>query len=166
MLSFLPNFVFPKLTDITPEFLQGRGITLLLLDFDNTMLPYTTDVPSGELLRWMEVMQRGGIRLCIVSNSRKPRVPHFSERYGVPCVTRAAKPATGGIRRAMQSFGASQEQTALAGDQIFTDVLGANLAGVTSLIVKSIHNHTVLLKLRHLFEVPFLAMAHRRRVKL
>lgn len=165
MLSFLPRFIFPKITDIAPEFLAGHGISLLLMDFDNTMLPYTTDVPEQELLDWLEKMRRGGITLCIVSNSHKSRVPRFSERYGVPCQTHAAKPSPKGIRLAMQRFGAERSQTALVGDQIFTDVLGANLAGVTAIAVRSIHNHTILLKLRHIFEVPFLAMAHKRRVQ-
>ena len=165
MLSFLPRFIFPKITDIAPEFLAGHGITLLLMDFDNTMLPYTTDVPEQELLDWLEKMRRGGIELCIVSNSHKSRVPQFSERYGVACQTHAAKPSPKGIRLAMLRFGAERSQTALVGDQIFTDVLGANLAGVTAIAVRSIHNHTILLKLRHIFEVPFLAMAHKRRVQ-
>lgn len=165
MLSFLPRFIFPKITDIAPEFLAGHGISLLLMDFDNTMLPYTTDVPEQELLDWLEKMRRGGITLCIVSNSHKSRVPRFSERYGVPCQTHAAKPSPKGIRLAMQRFGAERSQTALVGDQIFTDVLGANLAGVTAIAVRSIHNHTILLKLRHIFEVPFLAIAHKRRVQ-
>ena len=165
MLSFLPRFIFPKITDIAPEFLAERGIRLLLMDFDNTMLPYTTDVPEQELLDWLGKLCESGIKLCIVSNSHKSRVPQFSERYGVPCQTHAAKPSPKGIRLAMQRFGADKTQTALVGDQIFTDVLGANLAGVTAIAVRSIHNHTILLKLRHIFEVPFLAMAHRRRVK-
>lgn len=165
MLSFLPRFIFPKITDIAPEFLAGHGISLLLMDFDNTMLPYTTDVPEQELLDWLEKMRRGGITLCIVSNSHKSRVPRFSERYGVPCQSHAAKPSPKGIRLAMQRFGAERSQTALVGDQIFTDVLGANLAGVTAIAVRSIHNHTILLKLRHIFEVPFLAIAHKRRVQ-
>ena len=165
MLSFLPRLIFPKITDIQPSVLSERGITLLLMDFDNTMLPYTTDVPNQQLLDWIRRMQESGIILCIVSNSHKQCVPHFSERYGVPCQTHAAKPSTKGIRLAMQRFGADRKQTALVGDQIFTDVLGANLAGITSIAVKSIHNHTMLLKLRHVFEVPFLAMAYKRRVK-
>ena len=94
MLSFLPDYIFPRLTDLSPAFLQQRGITLLLMDFDNTMLPYTTNVPTQELLDWMERMKAAGITLCIVSNSRKARVPAFSEAYGVACVTRAAKPGT------------------------------------------------------------------------
>ena len=165
MLSFLPRFIFPKITDIEPTFLKARGICLLLMDFDNTMLPYTTDVPTEALLDWIKRMQESGITLCIVSNSHKQRVPQFSERYSVACQTHAAKPSPKGIKLAMRRFGAESKQTALVGDQIYTDVLGANLAGVTAIAVRSIHNHTALLKLRHVFEVPFLAMAHRRRVK-
>ena len=166
MLSFLPDYIFPRLTDLSPDFLQQRGIALLLMDFDNTMLPYTTNVPSQELLDWLERMQAGGITLCIVSNSHKARVPAFSDAYDVSCVIRAAKPGTRGIREAMERFGAKQSDTALVGDQIYTDVLGAKRAGVTALIVKSIHNHTIWLKLRHLLEVPVLAMARKRRVQL
>ena len=165
MLSFLPRFIFPKITDIAPSFLKEQGIRLLLMDFDNTMLPYTTDVPSKELLDWLRHMQESGIVLCIVSNSHKQRVPQCSERYGFACQTHAAKPSPKGIRLAMQRFNVTHGQTALVGDQIFTDVLGANLAGTTAIAVKSIHNHTVLLKLRHVFELPFLAMAHKRRVE-
>ena len=162
----LPKHIFPKLKDISPEFLLQKGITLLLLDFDNTMLPYTTDLPDKELLDWIQGMWDGGITLCIVSNSHKTRVPDFSAKYHVPCVTHAAKPSTRGIFQAMEQFHCSRAQTALVGDQIFTDVLGANRAGITSLIVKSIHNHNIWLKLRHVLEVPFLAMAYKRRVKL
>ena len=165
MLSFLPTYWFPQLTDLQPEFLRERGITLLLLDFDNTMLPYTTDEPTPELLDWLKRMQAAGVRLCIVSNSRRQRVPTFSERYGVPCVLRAVKPRTRGIRTAMRRFSAQKAETALVGDQTYTDVLGANLAGITSLQVRSIHNHTIWLKLRHVLELPCLWMARKRRVE-
>lgn len=166
MLSFLPNYIFPAITDVSAAFLQERNIKLLLLDFDNTMLPYTKNEPTQELLQWIEHMRAAGIVLCIVSNSHKPRVPEFSRRYGVACVTGAKKPRGKGIREALRRFDVPKEQTALIGDQIYTDVLGANLAGVTSVIVRSIHNHNFWLKLRHVFEVPFLAMARKRRVKL
>ncbi len=164
MLSFLPRFLFRRLTDITPEFLLSRGIDLLLMDFDNTMLPYTTDQPDQPLLDWIAGMKAAGVRLCIVSNSKRRRVPDFSEKYDVDCVTRAKKPLPRGIREALQRYGASRKETALVGDQTFTDTLGANLAGITSVQVRSIHNHTFWLKLRHIFEVPFLAMAKKRRI--
>lgn len=101
MLSFLPDFIFQTITQIRPAFLREHGIRLLLMDFDNTMLPYTTDRPEQPLLDWIAGMQDAGITLCIVSNSHKQRVPHFSQQYHVPCVTHAAKPGTRGIREAM-----------------------------------------------------------------
>ena len=166
MLSLLPKLLCERLTDLTPGELTRRGIDLLLMDFDNTMLPYTTDQPAPELLRWLEQMQAGGVRLCIVSNSRKlHRVPVFSEKYDIPCVMRAKKPFLRGIREAMTRFGASRAQTALVGDQTYTDVLGANLAGIMSIQVRSICNHTIWLKLRHLLELPPLAFAKNRRIR-
>ena len=164
-LLFFPDYIFPKVTDISAGFLKDHGISLLLMDFDNTMLPYTTSEPTQELLHWLKRLDEAGVRLCIVSNSRKKRVPEFAEQYGISCVTRARKPGTRGIREAMERFGVPRAQTALVGDQIFTDVLGANLAGVTALVVKSIHNHNFWLKLRHVFEVPFLLISYKRRVK-
>lgn len=162
-IMLLPKYIFSKLTDISPDFLRAHSIRLLLMDFDNTMLPYTTNEPSPELLQWMEEVQSAGIRLCIVSNSKRPRVPDFSKTYGIPCVIRAGKPGCRGIRRAMEQMGV--REAALVGDQIYTDVLGANRAGIPSIIVRSIHNHTIWLKLRHLLEIPFLAMARGRKVK-
>ncbi|MBQ6431802.1 MAG: YqeG family HAD IIIA-type phosphatase [Oscillospiraceae bacterium] len=166
MLSFLPDHIFPKITDISPDFLHQRELTLLLMDFDNTMLPYTTNTPPQELLDWIETMKAAGIKLCIVSNSRKPRVPTFCKQYDVACVTGANKPGTRGVKQALQRFDAQKKNTALVGDQIYTDVLCAKLSGVTALAVKSIHNHNIWLKLRHALEVPFLAIARKRRVKL
>lgn len=166
MLSFLPKYVFEKITDISPEFLKKHGILLLLMDFDNTMLPYTTNIPTKELLDWIDGMKNAGITLCIVSNSHKNRIPDFSRKYDVFCVTRAGKPGRKGICEAMARFHQERSHTALVGDQIFTDVLGANFSGVTSLIVKSISNHNIWLKLRHVFELPFLAMAKKRRISI
>lgn len=166
MLSFLPSYIFPKITDISIEFLKDKDIRLLLMDFDNTMLPYTTNIPSAELLLWIQQIKEAGIDLCIVSNSHKSRVPDFCKAYNVACVVHAAKPGTKGIHRAIEQQGAEQKHTALVGDQIYTDVLGANRAGITSLLVRSIHNHNIWLKLRHLLEIPFIAMARKRRVQL
>lgn len=166
MLSFLPDYIFPKITDISPDFLRQQRVSLLLADFDNTILPYTTDVPTQALLDWVAAVKAAGITLCIVSNSRKPRVPDFCRAYDVACITGANKPGTRGVKEALRRFGVGKEHTALVGDQIYTDVLCAKLSGVTALAVKSINNHNVWLKLRHVLEVPFLAMAKKRRVKL
>ena len=70
--SFLPRMIYPHLTDVRAEDLTARGISFLMLDFDNTIVPYTTSKPTLEMAAWLEAMQASGIGLCVVSNSRKP----------------------------------------------------------------------------------------------
>ncbi len=162
--SLLPRLIFRRLTDLTPAFLKERGIDLLMLDFDNTMLPYTSRIPSPELLRWIDGMKRGGVRLCVVSNSKKAKAAGFCKAHNIPCITHSKKPTGKGIRQCLARFDAAPDRAALAGDQIFTDVLGANCAGAVSILVKPIHLHNIWLKLRHLAEQPFIFIARKRRI--
>ena len=156
--SLLPDLIFPALTDVTPQALMARGIELLLLDFDNTIVPYTTDVPTEPMRAWLEQMKSSNIRLCVVSNSKRPRVVEFCKKYGLDCITHAKKPFSRGIRECLTRFSLDPAHCALVGDQIYTDVLGANCAGVQSILISAIHNHTIWLKLRHVAELPFIAI--------
>lgn len=166
-LSFLPKLIAPKLTDLTPELLRARQIRLLMLDFDNTIVPYTTSVPTPEMTAWLEKMNKlEDIRLCIVSNSHKDRVPTFCRERGLRCITYARKPSGKGIRECLRTFDIPASEAALVGDQIYTDTLGANLAGVTSILVSAIDNHNFWLKARHVLELPFIISAWNRRIKL
>ena len=164
--SLLPTIMVPSVTQLTPEFLGSKGIQLLMLDFDNTIVPYTTDTPTQEMAAWLEAMKASSIQLCVVSNSKRDRVKIFCSRLGIPCITHAKKPFSKGIRECLQKFGLSAEHCALAGDQIYTDTLGANGCGVQSILVKAIDNHNIWLKLRHVAELPFIFAARKRRVKL
>lgn len=163
-LSFLPKLMVPALPALTEDLLKKKGIRLLMLDFDNTIVPYTTNVPTGEVEAWLQTMAMSDIPICVVSNSRKDRVKQFCRRYGICCITHAKKPFSKGIRQCLQQFGMHPEECALAGDQIFTDTLGANCAGVQSILVKPIQNHTVWLKARHVLERPFIWLAKGRKI--
>ena len=104
-LSFLPKIIAPKLTDLTPELLRDRKIRLLMLDFDNTIVPYTTSVPTPEMTEWLEKMNNlEDIQLCIVSNSHKDRVPTFCKERGLDCITYARKPSGKGIRECLGKY--------------------------------------------------------------
>ena len=164
--SLLPVTITEKLTDLTAVFLKEKGIRLLMLDFDNTIVPYTTSVPTEEMDRWLKNMQTSGIKLCVVSNSHKDRVKVFCSGYGIDCITHARKPFSKGIQECLSKYGYRPEECALCGDQIFTDTLGANTNGVHSILVKAIDNHNIWLKLRHVAEMPFILMAHNRRIHL
>ena len=161
---FLPAIITGALTDITPDILEERGIRLLMLDFDNTIVPYTTSTPEPLMEQWLLDMKQTDIQLCVVSNSKKDRVKIFCANYGIPCITHARKPFSKGIRRCLERFGFRAENCALAGDQIFTDTLGANGCGVQSILVKAINNHNFWLKARHVLEKPFIFAARKRRV--
>ena len=159
-----PKVITDELTDLTPEFFQERGIKLVMLDFDNTIVPYTTDIPQPLMEQWLMDMAECEIPICVVSNSKKDRVKIFCGKYGIPCITHANKPFTKGIRECLAKFNVPASQAALVGDQIYTDTLGANSAGVTSILVKAIDNHNFWLKARHVLEKPFIFAARKRRI--
>ena len=160
----MPRLITDELTDLTPELLERHGIRLLMMDFDNTIVPYTTNVPTERMEVWLRMMVQSEIQLCVVSNSKKDRVRVFCGQYGIPVITHAKKPGTKGIRECLQKFGIAPEEAALVGDQIFTDTLGANSAGVTPILVRAIDNHNIWLKLRHVAELPFIFAAGKRRI--
>ena len=160
----LPKLITDELTDLTPVLLEAQGIRLLMMDFDNTIVPYTTSVPTEQMDAWLRQMAASEFQLCVVSNSRKDRVKKFCEPYGIPVITHARKPGTRGIEESLAKFGIDRKQAALVGDQIYTDTLGGNRAGVTSILVRAIDNHNIWLKLRHVLEIPFICMASKRRI--
>ena len=165
--SLLPAMITDQLTDITPELLRQKGIRLLMLDFDNTIVPYTTTVPTEEVEAWLAKMNAlENIQLCIVSNSHNDRVPKFCRERGLDVITHAKKPFPKGIRACLAKYGIPASEAALVGDQIYTDTLGANGAGVTSILVKAIDNHNFWLKARHVLEKPFIFAARNRRIAL
>ena len=161
---FLPTILADRLTDLSEELLRQRNIRLVMLDFDNTIVPYTTNTPTEEMERWLRAMAASEFSVCVVSNSRKDRVKKFCAAYGMDCITHARKPFPEGIRRCLERYGVPPENAVLVGDQIYTDTLGGNLAGVQTMLVKAIHNHNFWLKARHVLEKPWIYAARKRRM--
>ncbi len=164
-LSFLPRIITGELTDLTEENLLSRGIHLLMMDFDNTIVPYTTDVPTEKMKAWLETMNGSKVKIAIVSNSKNDRLIRFCESYHLDYIMRAHKPSPKGLRQCMARFGFDPKESAIVGDQIFTDTLAGNLAGVTPILVNAINNHTIWLKARHILELPFCFAARKRRLE-
>ncbi len=162
MLNLIPKLILPSVLSLTPELLRQYGVTVLFLDFDNTLLPYTDDTPTGELLSWLESVRAAGVTLCVLSNTKRGRAPDFCEKHKIACITHARKPFQSGVRRALKQFPPGGGAAALVGDQIYTDVLCANTAGILSILVKPLHLHNIWLKLRHLLEKPWIAIGKRR----
>lgn len=159
-----PNGFYDSVLDIRPEDLTRRGITLLLADLDNTLVPYKTPVPTGELKRWREELEAGGVKLFLLSNSRKPGRPkRFADALGIGFIGHAGKPKRGGFLAAMERTGRTPAQTAIVGDQIFTDILGGTRAGVTTILVRPIRlAGNPGRYIRYWVETPFRLVAKRR----
>ena len=160
----LPRLITDELTDLTVSILKERNIRLLMMDFDNTIVPYTTDIPTEKMAAWLRMMAASEIQLCVVSNSKRNRVKIFCENYGIDCITHAKKPFTKGINECLAKYGIKATEAALVGDQIFTDTFGANNADVMPILIRAIDNHNIWLKLRHVAELPFIFAARKRRM--
>ena len=161
-LSFTPDFMFRKITEITPDFLREEGITLLLMDLDNTMTPYKTREPSMEILKWINTLKDSGITLYIMSNSKTDRPEIFAGKLGIGYTMKAGKPSVKSILKTVSEYGCKPQETALVGDQIFTDVLGANRAEIKSILVYPIKFSNPLYKVRYFIELPFRHSKKRR----
>lgn len=139
MTLFRACYTCHDIYEITGEALARRGIKLLLADLDNTLVPYGAPLPHEELKAWRDGLSAHGVTLFVLSNNRhesRPRI--FSEALGVPYIGHAGKPKTPSFLQAMDQMGVTKEQTAIVGDQIFTDILGGSRAGVSTILVEPI----------------------------
>ena len=154
--SPIPKLCFVDVFALTPAILAQHGITLLLLDLDNTLSSYSEHMPTEQVLSWMKSLQDAGVSLYIISNNRsKSRIDNYAAACGIASVHRAGKPHPRALHKAMQEMGKTAEETALMGDQIFTDALAANRAGALSIVVTPIEMKNLFFKLRYHIEQPF-----------
>lgn len=161
-LPLIPAYRFGSIYEIDPARLQARGIRLLLADLDNTLVPYRVKVPDARLAAWRDELAAHGVALFLLSNSRKPgRAQRFAEALGIPYEGHAGKPRVGGFRRAMARMGVGPEETAIVGDQIFTDTWGGGNARILTLLVDPIEFGTLFRRARYLVEGPFRSRAAR-----
>lgn len=135
---FFPDYSFKAVGNIDVKWLADMGIRYVLLDIDNTLVPYTTIYPDDNALSFLNSLKENGIDYCFVSNNNAQRVFAFNRELNAPAYPRAKKPLRCGIKKAMENFGAAKENTALIGDQIFTDTWGGKRAGIMTLLVEPI----------------------------
>lgn len=142
---------------IQPGLLRQYGIRGLMLDLDNTLTTYDNPAPAEGVLSWIGLMRQAGIAMMIVSNNRPHRVQPFAAALGLPFVAEGAKPLPRGFRLAQKRMQLPFSQLAVVGDQIFTDILGANLCGVKSIYVRPIqYENKGFLRVKRWLERPFL----------
>lgn len=152
---FQPTAAVERVTDITPELVRSMQANAVLLDVDNTLAMHGSQTPFPGTVEWAGRMQKSGISIMIMSNNFKERVAPFAALYGLPFISMALKPLPAAYRRAIRKLGAERKETVAVGDQIFTDVAGANLARVKSILLSPAMEETSLsFRIRRFLEKP------------
>jgi len=141
VLTWIARYVRPRaiaagVEDVPPRQLAQRGIRGVILDLDNTLVPWNTTRISPAVRGWLDQARLEGLKLCIISNSAGDRRVEFVGRtLGIPFVSKAVKPSRRAFRLALAQMELEPDQVAVVGDQLFTDVLGGNRLGLFTILV-------------------------------
>ena len=138
LLHFLQMRRQEAIYQITPAQLKKLGIKAVLTDLDNTLIAWNNPDGTEELLNWILEMKNAGIPVVVVSNNNSKRIERAIEKFDLLYIARAMKPFAVGINQAKKKLNLADEELVMIGDQIMTDIRGANRAGIRSILVKPI----------------------------
>ena len=161
---FKPRLYETSIYEIDLNKLSELGIKGFIFDVDNTIVTYDTPLPDEKVKEWFEKLHKVGFVSYIASNNNKGRVEHFAKELGVGFLPKAKKPLTKNLKLICDKMGISPSETAMVGDQLFTDMLGGNMAGMFTILIEQISkNEGKFIKFKRIFEK--LILPKRRRKK-
>lgn len=133
-----PNVYLDSTYDIDFEQYYQDGYRAIIFDIDNTLVPHgaPADQRAIALFKRLHAL---GYQTMMLSNNKEPRVKMFCDAVDAEYIYKAGKPNPANYREAMKRMHTDEKNTLFVGDQIFTDVWGANKAGIYSILVKPIH---------------------------
>ena len=132
----IPFALAESIYEIPASFYKGLGVKAVLVDLDNTLDPYTVSHPGEKARKWKEELGEAGLRIVILSNNSGGRVGLYSRELGVEARYLMRKPFAGPLRKFLRQEGYSPNEVILVGDQIQTDVLAGNGAGVRVILTE------------------------------
>ena len=160
MSNLDPDMRVERIQDIDLPLLWSQGIRGLIFDLDNTITPWHQYAANDEIIRWFEQVRQYGFQACILSNSGEAKTAQISEWLDVPVLSDSRKPRAYGFRRAGRLLQLPPRHLAMIGDQIFTDIWGANNAGIESILVEPIDKNTDIprIRIKRWLEKPILCL--------
>lgn len=164
--SFAPDLIVDRVTLITPEYLKDCNITGLILDLDNTLTPWQSEIIPDDILTWLDQMRHSGVQLCIASNTHnRRRLDRVAKALGMHYIQGIPKPRKLCFSKAFDHFGLGPDKVAVIGDQMFTDIWGGKRSGIHTIMVLPIHPREFIgTKLSRLFESQLLKLFRRRQL--
>ncbi len=161
--KFYPQEYLDSAYKINFDALYKEGYRGIIFDIDNTLVPHghPADGRSIALVRHLKLL---GYRCIFLSNNKEPRVKMFADAVKMPYIFKAKKPNPANYKKAMEQMGTDLTNTLFVGDQIFTDIYGANLCGIRTILVKPIHpKEEIQIVLKRYLEKIVLFFYHRRK---
>lgn len=136
--KFYPTEYVDSAYQIDFERMYKQGYRGVIFDIDNTLVPHgaPADARARELFAHLKKL---GFRCCLLSNNKESRVQMFNQSIKVQYIFKAHKPWTANYKKAMRLLKTNKDNTLFVGDQIFTDIWGANLSGMRTILVKPIN---------------------------
>jgi uncharacterized protein len=145
-----PDYYYRSVLDIDLESLATKGVNTLLIDLDNTLLARDSDVIPDDIKAWTDGLAAKGFRACLVSNNWHDRVSLVAQELGFELVAKAVKPLPFAFMAALKRMGSTRSQSVIIGDQMFTDVLGGKMSGITTVLIEPLSSadlpHTLFLR--------------------
>jgi len=133
---FTPTYIYERVDKIPFEVLEKHNIKGIMFDLDNTLTDYN-GIMSKEKIEWIKEAKKRGINVCILSNShRQKKIRGLMKELDINGLNLAMKPMLKGYRYALNLLGVKKENACMIGDQIFTDIWGANRFGIMSILVR------------------------------
>jgi HAD superfamily phosphatase (TIGR01668 family) len=133
--KFLPSEHVKTVFDIDPVLLKEKGIKGIITDLDNTLVPWDVADATPEVIEWLDTMKEHGLKVTIISNNNEERVKIFSEPLNIPFLPSARKPLKRTFNMGARLMELKNNEIAVVGDQLLTDILGGNLAGFHTILV-------------------------------
>lgn len=162
-MDLIPDYYFPHVADIPVRFLQENGIKGLVLDIDNTLAHDNSCALPNGVREWLAKLDEAGLPCVIVSNNKEQRAADFAALCELPYVAQAFKPSQNTIPKVMGILGVTPEETAVVGDQIFTDISYGKQAGFTTILVDPMGgDDLIFVKFKRLLERPIIRKVQKR----
>ncbi len=156
-LSYIPQYHYKRIEDITEEDIASWNVKGIGIDIDNTVCYDATTKFIGSSRQWIERIKKAGIPVVIVSNARRSRASKIAGLLSLDYIALAKKPKTDGFVKGADIIGVDVSELAFIGDQIFSDIKGANDAGAVSVYVEPPAREIVFFffyRIRRLMERP------------
>lgn len=141
MEKFLPKLYVEKVSDIDMHILKKNGINGMAFDIDNTISLHNCNKIDEQVLDFISDAKLAGFKICLLSNNTFFRVNRMAKKLKIKGIAQAMKPFPLSYKKVSDTLGLPLNEVCMIGDQIFTDVLGANIAGMYSVLVKRLGNN-------------------------